>query len=844
MFKSRSRRSRGTTLIQELNPSEVTSLSVVPARSDPIAVPEAPDSGPKPANAPEELESPICETPVPEIAANILPTAAIGQTAHSSEGANAATNTKLAKGPGDERPTNDQAIVEDMKTKFTAPKSAPLWNRYVKIAEAEDKDILEDWEGAIDVTLVFAALFSAISTGFVLESSKNLKPDQGAATVLAIRELTSVVQAGFHLPTVNTLSPRELAALGGSFQPSTIDVWVNCLWFLSLGLSISVSLFAMLAKRWCYRSRAKHSRTDYERAMRRQKAWDTLQKWKLELLIEQLPTVMHVALMSFFIGLVLYLSEIHRATMIITAIPVGFTILSYGALTVLPAWSPAFPMVTPFTRIMQAGTWYAYDYGTRAWGKVRDHSLFLRMGKVVDAVIPGANRVINVAKRSTLVFRYPRTQNIDTETKSTAPSVSPKDWIINGRPQPTGKTIPYPRSEEQRYPFRALLWLLRNSNDKSLINEVFEYVSSFPEVVLDSFASSQELYDATIVITEHFQRLKHDAVEWHDLNATQFSAKCGRFIYLIARPWLHYSVSASRGMQGHILDIYHFMFAHNPNMSTEEVEAQLKVIKEKKFPDPGCILWLEREAVKIVLGCPPETGFKLCRALFQSVTATVPPTHDQAEEIYSTLSWMFLNTITDASGGGTFWPRHGSWATIDSSDDGEDSKPVADCDSTLTLSYFRHSETRKENSEWLKVVGLSGMLNVPTYYVGDVEPDTPPNQTYYKSIADLLRATLSRVSELATRDGEDPYIGKLPVHWKSQVRLYEFDALQYCHDALDRAIKYPRFSELSGDLKKLKDMIPEDRRLRPIQVESKSKLEIRASTTELPTVLRELEDVV
>ncbi|KAH7320500.1 hypothetical protein B0J17DRAFT_546551, partial [Rhizoctonia solani] len=127
-------------------------------------------------------------------------------------------------------------------------------------------------------------------------------------------------------------------------------VWINCLWFLSLGLSISVSLFAMLAKRWCYRSRSTHSGTDYERAMRRQKAWDTLQKWKLELFIEQLPTVMHVALMSFFVGLLLYLSQFHLTTMVITAIPVGFTIVSYGALTVLPAWSPSFPMVTPFTR--------------------------------------------------------------------------------------------------------------------------------------------------------------------------------------------------------------------------------------------------------------------------------------------------------------------------------------------------------------------------------------------------------------------------------------------------------------------------------------------------------------
>jgi hypothetical protein len=46
------------------------------------------------------------------------------------------------------------------------------------------------------------------------------------------------------------------------------------------------------------------------------------------------------------------LSEIHQATMVVTAILVGLTLTAYWALTILPAWYPNFPMVTPFTRMI------------------------------------------------------------------------------------------------------------------------------------------------------------------------------------------------------------------------------------------------------------------------------------------------------------------------------------------------------------------------------------------------------------------------------------------------------------------------------------------------------------
>ncbi|KDN35940.1 hypothetical protein RSAG8_11203, partial [Rhizoctonia solani AG-8 WAC10335] len=792
----RSRRSRGSIHMQAANPPEVpvSPPLVAPAGNEHSP---APEEGLRLSVAANKVEPSNNETDNPGISTQPLENKAAAQA-----------NPSLPKKPADERHASDTGAVGEMKTKFTASKSSPLWDKYIKIAEEEDKDIFEDWEG------------------FVLESSKNLQPNPADATVLAIRELTNVVHAGFQ--TSRDLSP-SFTSLGNSCRPSMTTVVVNCLWFFSLGLSISVSLFAMLAKRWCYKSRSTHSGTSYERAVRRQKAWDTLQKWKLELLIEQLPTVMHVALMTFFIGLMLYLSEIHPATMIVTAIPIGVTILAYGVLTVLPAWSPAFPMVTPFTRILQAGSWYITEFYHWAWPnllRLRD----LHIEEWIRA-IRSTSGLVTTHLLSVFHPAKPQGQNNTTVTGSPLAS---GQWALSGCSKPVGQTAPYPPPDGQRHAFQAVMWLLRNSNDKTLINEILEYIGNFPEVVLDSFASSQELHDATVVVAGHFQRLKHDAVEWHDLNATQFREKCGKFMYLNARPWL-YSTSSADRTQKQAVD--EFRWIHDSFMSPKETQDQIKNIEKQPFTTTTCIPWLHRQAIKAMLDCPPEGGFQLCRGLYKWVSCTKAKNPEQEfEEIYSTFSWMLLNlTIDTANSYGTFWPR--------TSEDGTDSAPEAKSDSALTLSYFRHSEKRRENSSWLKVVGLSGILNIPTYYwCDDVEPDLESNHEYYAGLIELLRATLSSDPPLQTVEEGDPYVGSLPVYIESDIRLYEFDSLQYCFDALDRASQSGRFAQLHDQLQGLKDLIPETRRNRTAPSCSKSEVDLTGSPTPVLPQVHSAED--
>ncbi|KAJ7084703.1 hypothetical protein C8R44DRAFT_561806, partial [Mycena epipterygia] len=53
------------------------------------------------------------------------------------------------------------------------------WSIYVGEAEKYDKALVESWRSNMDSILIFAGLYSASLTAFVIESYKTLTPDSG-----------------------------------------------------------------------------------------------------------------------------------------------------------------------------------------------------------------------------------------------------------------------------------------------------------------------------------------------------------------------------------------------------------------------------------------------------------------------------------------------------------------------------------------------------------------------------------------------------------------------------------------------------------------------------------------
>jgi hypothetical protein len=131
-----------------------------------------------------------------------------------------------------------------------------------------------------------------------MESLQDLKPDPADTTAqtLAIMSQTLVSIANGQPVDASSISASAEAS---AFLPSRSAVLVNTLWFLSLSLSVFVSLVAILAKDWFYRFMLGRYGDTYAQAKQRQDRWDGILKWKLKTLLRYLPVALHLALCEF-----------------------------------------------------------------------------------------------------------------------------------------------------------------------------------------------------------------------------------------------------------------------------------------------------------------------------------------------------------------------------------------------------------------------------------------------------------------------------------------------------------------------------------------------------------------
>ncbi|KAG9085531.1 hypothetical protein FS749_004351 [Ceratobasidium sp. UAMH 11750] len=144
--------------------------------------------------------------------------------------------------------------------------------------------------------------------------------------------------------------PDTLGSL--AFSPSQTAVVVNILWFLSLSLSVAVSLIAMLAKEWCYKFMSSRSGPSYEQARRRQRKWNGMERWKMKKALIYLPAMMHLALLLFALGLCLYLWDVNKRIALPVIVVTGSAMLVYTCATVFPALDRFCPYSTPAAEIL------------------------------------------------------------------------------------------------------------------------------------------------------------------------------------------------------------------------------------------------------------------------------------------------------------------------------------------------------------------------------------------------------------------------------------------------------------------------------------------------------------
>ena len=238
-----------------------------------------------------------------------------------------------------------------------------MWTEYMKEAEMYDNRDADAWKDDSDGILVFVrptlpvslfitmtsrktGLFSATVGAFIIEFYKKLSPDSGDQTVNLLCQISQ------QLPnfTTGTCTPPQP---GQSSSPSASIIWINCMWMMSLILSLTSALFATLVQQWArrYVQLPQIPGDPTQRARVRSFLFLGNRRFGMRIAIETAPTLLHFSVFLFFAGLVILFYSINKAVAIVISVSVGIFVAAYFVLTILPYIEHNCPYRTPMSNI-------------------------------------------------------------------------------------------------------------------------------------------------------------------------------------------------------------------------------------------------------------------------------------------------------------------------------------------------------------------------------------------------------------------------------------------------------------------------------------------------------------
>ncbi|KAJ3555805.1 hypothetical protein NM688_g2370 [Phlebia brevispora] len=170
-----------------------------------------------------------------------------------------------------------------------------------------DKGKVKDCTDDIDALLVFAGLYSAILTAFLIESYKALQEDPQHTMVQLLQQMTTQSYE-FNGRFLNSTSP---ASSSDPFQAPTWAIRVNVCWFSSLFLSLSTASYGILVKQWL-REYLSTDRTSHQERIRiRHFRHQGVEEWRLYDIAAVLPLILQISLALFFVGLCFFTAAVH-----------------------------------------------------------------------------------------------------------------------------------------------------------------------------------------------------------------------------------------------------------------------------------------------------------------------------------------------------------------------------------------------------------------------------------------------------------------------------------------------------------------------------------------------------
>ncbi|KAG8890698.1 hypothetical protein FRB98_006202 [Tulasnella sp. 332] len=208
-----------------------------------------------------------------------------------------------------------------------------FWARYNALADKHDGVMLDRLNRNLDVLLIFAGLFLAINTTFIILTLTNLSAPSSYQTNVLLTLI--VMQANNSTSTPTDLNP-------------------NCMFFASLGASVLAAAGAMLAKQWIQSyERTGQTGSRENQAMRRTEKRMGSERWGLRPIVESLPTLLLTSLGLFFLALGDLLWTINGPVAIVFIALAGVGVLSYGLTMVAAAIDVNCPFQTAASTVLR-----------------------------------------------------------------------------------------------------------------------------------------------------------------------------------------------------------------------------------------------------------------------------------------------------------------------------------------------------------------------------------------------------------------------------------------------------------------------------------------------------------
>ncbi|KAH9983055.1 hypothetical protein BJV74DRAFT_54400 [Russula compacta] len=226
--------------------------------------------------------------------------------------------------------------------------SGPLFSMYLDKAEEEDRNLVESWRGDADGMLIFIGLFSAVVAQLLAMSIPELQPNSQDTSAYYLAHIYQQISQsnGSQVSIPSTLSDPT-----APFTPPTSAIWINLFWFLSLVMSFTCALMAMLIQQWARRylrvAYPRHS--PLKRARIRAFYAEGVKRSRIQWMVDALPILLHMSLFLFFAGVSVFLSSVNLTIFKTLILLVGLCVVGYAILTFLPIFYRDSPFSTPLS---------------------------------------------------------------------------------------------------------------------------------------------------------------------------------------------------------------------------------------------------------------------------------------------------------------------------------------------------------------------------------------------------------------------------------------------------------------------------------------------------------------